>query len=373
MADGPNGETNGNDGMSDAPRNDDEHRRDRSDKSSGDFSIDAGADEEVLSTGLMTGRSASVRFARGQEAGEVTNQSRMDAANQSLADALRITYRFLQLGMVVLLVLFVFSGFQKINEGERGIAIFLGKPTRANLEPGAHLTWPYPIGELIRIGGGAVEVPISRIFMPNRPGTTSDDALLEVPIDQFGSMGRLNPSRDGSLITSDLNIAHTQWTANYHRSNHMRYIENVLPEQEPALVIAAVRRGVVQVIAETSIDDLLKKSAESIAASVRVIAQETLDELETGITIDRVVLVRKTPPLYLLDQFASVQSAAQNAGKAREDALLERDQMLNEVAGRAAPVLISMIEAYERYIELGEEEQASALLDQIDIVLEGGR
>ncbi len=327
--------------------------------------------EEVRRDELVTGRSASVRFERGQDSVVATNQLRMDAANQSLADALRITYRFLQLGMVVLLVLFVFSGFQKINEGERGIAVFLGKPTRGNLEPGAHLTWPYPIGELIRIGGGAVEVPISRIFMPNRPGTTSDDALLEVPLDQFADMGRLNPSRDGSLITSDLNIAHTQWTANYHRSNHMRYIENVLPEQEQALVVAAVRRGVVQVVAETSIDDLLKKSAESIAASVREIAQKTLDDLESGITIDRVVLVRKTPPLYLLDQFASVQSAAQNAGKAREDALLERDQMLNEVAGRAAPVLISMIEAYERHIELGEEQEASALLAQIDLVLAG--
>ncbi len=372
MTDAPNGESNDNDRISDAQGNAGEHRHGRCDGPIDDFSAAIETDEEVLSTGLVTGRSASVRFARRQGAGEATNQSRMDAANQSLADALRITYRFLQLGMVVLLVLFVFSGFQKINEGERGIAVFLGKPTRANLEPGAHLTWPYPIGELIRIGGGAVEVPISRIFMPNRPGTTSDDALLEVPLDQFGNMGRLNPSRDGSLITSDLNIAHTQWTANYHRSNHMRYIENVLPEQEPALVVAAVRRGVVQVIAETSIDDLLKKSAESIAASVRVIAQETLDELETGITIDRIVLVRKTPPLFLLDQFASVQSAAQNAGKAREDALLERDQMLNEVAGRAAPVLISMIEAYERHIELGEDEEARALLADIDTVLAGG-
>lgn len=365
MADVPNDETN--DETRDAEHNAQDQHHDLGDK----LGVDFGADEEVQSAGLITGRSASVRFARGQDSGVVTNQSRMDAANQSLADALRITYGFLQLGMVVLLVLFVFSGFQKINEGERGIAVFLGKPTRANLEPGAHLTWPYPIGELIRIGGGAVEVPISRIFMPNRPGTTSDDALLEVPLDQFGNMGRLNPSRDGSLITSDLNIAHTQWTANYHRSNHMRYIENILPEQEPAIIVAAVQRGVVQVIAETSIDDLLKKSAESIAARVRVIAQQTLDELESGITIDRIVLVRKTPPLFLLNQFASVQSAAQNAGKAREDALLERDQMLNEVAGRAASVLISMIEAYERHIELGEDEQASALLAQIDLVLAG--
>jgi modulator of FtsH protease HflK len=328
---------------------------------------------ETPNEGLVSGRSASIRFSRERKVGGAANQERMDAANQSLADALRITYGFLQVGMVVLLILFVFSGFQKINEGERGISIFLGKPSRTQLEPGAHLTWPYPIGELIRVGGGAVEVPLARDFMPNSPNARSgDEAILEMPIDQFSGQGRLNPVRDNSLITADLNIAHTQWTVNYHRSNHLRFVEHILPEQERMVIVIAARRGVVQTMAETTIDDLLKKSAESIAAKVRVIAQQTLDDLESGITIDRVVLVRKTPPLFLLDRFASVQSAAQNAGKAREDALLKRDQSLNTVAGRAAPVLISMIEAYERDIELGEIDKASAMLEQIDTVLAGG-
>jgi modulator of FtsH protease HflK len=326
-----------------------------------------GADE-----GLMTGRSASVRFARKQAAVGNADKARMDTANQSLADALRITYGLLQFGMVVLLVLFVFSGFQKIHEGERGIAVFLGKPSSSNLEPGAHLTWPFPIGELIRVGGGSAEVPISRVFMPNRAGGASDNQLLDAPLDQFSGGGRLAPSRDGSLITADLNIAHTQWTANYHRSNHLRYVENIVPETERALVVVAVRRGVVRTMAETTIDGLLKESAEMIAGRVREIAQMTLDEFESGITIDRVVLVRKTPPLYLRELFASVQSAAQNAGKAREDALLERDQILNDVAGRAAPVLISMIDEYERFVEIGQDGDASELLAVIDTVLAGG-
>lgn len=322
---------------------------------------------------LITGRAASVRFSRRQpESGLATNKARMDAANQSLADALKITYRFLQLGMLVLVLLFVFSGFQKISEGERGISVFLGKPARLNIEPGAHLTAPYPIGEMIRVGEGAVEVPLARVFMPNRPGNASDDQLLVANISEFNSQGRLNPARDGSLITADLNIAHTQWTVNYHRSDHLSYVENILPDQERQIVAVAARRGVVRTLAEITIDDLLKSSAEAIASRVREIAQEALDTLESGITIDRVVLVRKDPPLYLLDRFASVQSAAQNAGKAREDALLKRDQTLNEVAGRAAPVLIDMISEYEKYIELGRHEQAEDLLTKIDVVLAGG-
>ncbi|CAN0593950.1 unnamed protein product, partial [Laminaria digitata] len=181
--------------------------------------------------GLVTGRAASVRFNRGGDAGVTSNRARMDAANQSLADALKITYNFLQVGMVVLIVLFIFSGFQKINEGERGISVFLGKPARTNIEPGAHLTWPYPVGEMIRVGEGAVEVPLGSYFMPARPGATSEEQLINADINEFNNGGRLNPATDSMLITADQNIAHAQFRVNYHRENHLRFVQNILPEQ----------------------------------------------------------------------------------------------------------------------------------------------
>ncbi len=353
--------------MADAPQ---DHDQNPVEETAGDPVVDQ-VESESLNEGLIPARAASVRFNRDASAGAMTNKLRMDTANQSLADALRITYGLLQFGMVILLFLFVFSGFQKINEGERGISVFLGKPSGRQIEPGAHLTWPYPIGEMIRVGGGAVEVPLAKGFMPNSPGAASNDAMLDMPLNRFNDGGQLSPLRDGSLITADLNIAHTQWTVNYHRSNHLRFVENILPEQEYATIMIAARRGVVHTMAETTIDDLLKKSAEAIASRVREKAQKTLDDLESGITIDRIVLVRKTPPLYLLRQFASVQSAAQNAGKAREDSLLLREQALNQVAGRAASVLITMIDEYEKFTELGQTQEAVEMLAMIDQVLAG--
>ena len=322
--------------------------------------------------GLITGRAASVRFNRDQSRAVSNNRARMDAANQSLADALRITYRFLQVGMFVLVMLFVFSGMQRINEGERGISVFLGKTSSTNLEPGAHITAPYPMGEMIRVGEGAVEIALARDFMPSRPGVTSEDELLNADISVFNSNARLNPASDSMMLTADQNIAHAQFRVNYHRSDHLSYVENVLPELERPLITLQVRRAVVHTIAETTIDDLLKSSAEAIGAQIREKAQRSLDKLDSGITIDRVVLVRKNGPLFILDKFASVQSAAQSAGEERENALLNRDRMLNEVAGRASPVLIDMINEYERLIELSENDEAEALLAQIDTVMEGG-
>ncbi len=346
------------------------------DQSSPEASV-AGQDDAVNGAeatpepGLISGRTASVRFDRRSTSAHTNNRARMDAANQSLADALKITYVFLQFGMVILVVLFFFSGVQRINEGERGIKVLLGKPTQTNIEPGAHFTAPYPIGEMIRVGAGAVEIPMARDFMPTRPGSMSDDELLNADFGGFNSSGRLNPSADSMILTADQNIAHAQFRVNYHRSDHREYVENIRPQDEEWVVRLTVRRAIVHTMAETTIDDLLKASAESIGERIREHAQRTLDEVDTGIVIDRVVLVRKTPPLYLSDRFASVQSAAQNAGKEREDALLQREQMLNEVAGRASGVLISMINEYERLTELGESDQAEALLKKIDAVMMG--
>jgi regulator of protease activity HflC (stomatin/prohibitin superfamily) len=328
-----------------------------------------GAEPEV---GLISGRSASVRFERKSDSSLSNNRARMDAANQSLADALRITYAFLQFGMVILVVLFFFSGVQRINEGERGIKVFLGKPTQTNIEPGAHITAPYPIGEMIRVGEGAVEIPLGSDFMPTRPGATSEQQLINASIDEFNSNGRLNPASDSMILTADQNIAHAQFRVNYHRSNHRDFVENVLPQNENEMVRLVVRRAVVHTMAETTIDDLLKTSTEAVESRIREAAQGSLDDVDAGITIDRVVLVRKSPPMYLLDRFASVQSAAQAAGEEREKALLDRERMLNDVAGRGSGVLIEMINEYERLVELGENEASEELLAKIDTVMLGG-
>ncbi len=330
-----------------------------------------GESQEPSDPNPVPSREASVRLRGAETTQEAADLARMDSANQSLADALKITYGLLKVAMVVLVVLFLVSGVQSIKEGERGISVRFGKQVRTNLEPGFQWSFPYPIGEIVRVGEGAVEMAVAKEFMPNIPGSQSDEEALTIDIDRFNDSSTLDPANDGSNITSDFNIAHTQWSVNYRRSNHSLFVSNMLPEQERLVMKAVVQRAVVHVIAEVNIDDLLKNSSESISGRVRTMAQQTLDDLESGITIDRVVLARKNAALSLRSKFNSVQTAAQTAGKAREDALLLRDQMLNEVAGRGSDVLIEQINEFERLIELGQMDDAEAQLAKIDAILEG--
>lgn len=310
-------------------------------------------------------RSASVqlRDAEGHDA------AMMDPANQSLADALRITFVLVQAAMVVLAALFIFSGFQTIREGERGLSLLFGKVVRNNLEPGFHFSAPYPFGELVKVNTGNESAKVLREFWPYAaPGREEDS------VERLSSRAVLDPTRDGSLITADLNIAHSQWQAVYRRTNPTEFVRNILEEEESDIVSAALTRGVVRTMATIGIDDLLKPQAgetRAIAQQAQEIAQSTLDALDSGITIEQFEMSRKTPPVSLLGRFQEVLDARSDSQQAISQARTERDTMLNEAAGEAAAGLLWMISRYELMLELGDRDGAADVLARIDGVLGG--
>ena len=80
--------------MSD-PHGHDEHTHDDSTQGVEDIIAESTGAGDSPEPGLISGRAASVRFDRRGDSVHTNNRARMDAANQSLADALKITYVFL--------------------------------------------------------------------------------------------------------------------------------------------------------------------------------------------------------------------------------------------------------------------------------------
>ena len=311
-------------------------------------------------------RHTSVRL---REDGTAQEAALMDPANQSLADALKITFYLLQGAMVVLAGLFVFSGFQTVREGESGISVLFGRAVKTNLDPGFHFAAPYPLGELVKVDTGNVAEELKRSFWPAVSDKNLDDSIERLP-----SRAQLDPERDGSLITADLNIAHTQWQAVYRRVNPVKYANNILPAHEESIVRSALERGVVRTMAAITIDELLKPQeggTRAIAERAREIAQETLDALDSGINIEQFELGRRTPPAQLLNKFRAVLDARSEAQKAITEARGQRDTELNEAAGEASGVLLWLISRYEVAIETHDSGESEKILASIDTILEG--
>lgn len=313
-------------------------------------------------------RSLSLRTAGDERDPEMTGS--LDPANQSLMDALRITFRLLQLAMVVLLGLFLLSGFQSVKENERGIRLVFGKVARDNLPPGFQFSYPYPVGELVKVDQGNKELRVDEAFWV----FLADQREREASLDQLPRRIKLNPANDGALLTSDGNLVHARWQIRYRRDDATSFAQNVSLEHEESIVRAAAQRGIVQAVARTTIDDLLKQTDSdeaSVAMSAREIAQRMLDGMNSGIVIEQLRMTDRTPPLFVRERFTAVQTAVQNAGKKREEAESEARQILNQAAGSGVGPLLELISQYELAVEQNDEAKKNELLSRIDRTLEG--
>ena len=291
----------------------------------------------------------------------------LDPANQSLADALRITLRLVWVGMLFLGVLFLISGFQTVRENERAIRLLFGRVDLREVGAGFRFSWPYPLGELIKVDVGQQELKLDRDFWVDP----------DKPLDQQNATANLIPGQVGSNLTADGNIAHTRWKIVYQRSNPESYAQNVLMdaknEAEQRVVRAIVKRAVVRACSQASIEGLLKQKTDVIASSVRQFAQGAIDELKMGVTIKQVLLEDVTPPLFVRAQFNNVQSAVTDAGKALQEAQTVANSTLAAKAGVAAPAMIALINQYELAVEGDTTKDRAALLAKIDDILDGGK
>jgi membrane protease subunit HflK len=323
---------------------------------------------EASGAPLPPRRAGSVVLREGTEAAEF---NALDPANQSLADALRFMLRILQAGMLVLAVMYAFSGVKSVREGERGIRLLFGRIQAQNLETGLHWSAPYPMGDLVRVQQFPREMDISKDFwIYIAPGTVDPSpekqaAQASLKPDQGGS---------GSVITADGNIAHTKWKFSYERNAVEDYSKNVLPDDEESLVLAAVKRGVVQAVAQVTLNELLQQGGEqgaTVPFVAKKVAQETLDRMHSGLQIKALTMDPPIPPLWVRQDFNKASAAAANANKAIEDAKTYRTERLNTAAGNVAKYLVYSIDQYEHALTLKDSTGADQILTTINSLMDG--
>ncbi|TVS07450.1 MAG: hypothetical protein EA423_04165 [Phycisphaerales bacterium] len=291
-------------------------------------------------------REASVTL---QQRTQRESGSLMDPAHESLADALRITMRVVQFAMIALVLLFFLSGARQINEGERGVRLVFGRVADDNLTPGFQLSWPFPIGDLIRVGTGTERIALdgAREFWPFLTETERRRS-----IDELGGRPSLDPANDGSLITRDQNLVHAQWRVTYQRREPASYIRNIHPEHEERIIRAVTKRAVVRHVAEQSIDGVLREGGSgegSLSIAVRSTARDLLEDIGSGIRVESMELISKVPPLAARSAFNQVSSAQSEAQREVENARAHARGALLGAAGSipAAERLVELIGEYE--------------------------
>jgi len=326
-----------------------------------------------------------------QSPGNKTGEE-LDAAGKSLSEALRISFAILKVIMLVLVVIFLASGFRTVGSDEQAIVLRFGKIRGVGEErllgPGLHWVFPYPVDEIVKIPvQKKVNLPIDSFWYYQSAsellgsGSRRKDRVPE----------KLNPVTDGYCITrsekqdqiltgtaagSDYNIIHCKWQLTYKIDDPERFFRNVYVDMEkiPAgqnytdVISKNINRpleymfadAVVTSMVNYTIDDVLFEQLAGVTQHVKNVLQEKLNAIESGIQVVSVQLTDKTWPRQVDEAFQESIKASQERQKAVSEAKTYAEQTLNKVAGPIAAQLYAALQD-----ETVSEEQKEYLWSQL--------
>ena len=294
----------------------------------------------------------------------------LDPAQQSLAEALRVSFGILKLAMLAALVAYACSGTFSVGSNEAALRLrfgdYVGAPGERVLERGTYLAAPFPIEQVVKIDTRPTTLTLDREFWYETGD--SDQGMTRDQI-RTSRARPLNPLRDGSLLTGDLNIVHARWTVTYRVTEPVQFVTNVGDGQlAEKLVRCAVQHGIVQAVAQLPADDLLKGIVNREVAVA--VAQRKLVEMGTGLTVDQLALDKVSAPVSVTGSFDAVTTAETDRAQRIVAAQQDRARILGEAAGEGSEKFLALLDRFERAAEAGPPTDAATAEASIERALE---
>lgn len=239
------------------------------------------------------------------------------------------------IGLLAILVLVVWlaSGFYIVDEGQRGIVLRFGKFSQMTTS-GANIHWPWPIEshEIVNLSG-----------------------VRTVEIGYRGSEKNKVP-KEALMLTDDENIVMVQFAVQYLLKDPKNFIfKNRSPDDA---VMGAAETSIREIVGKNKMDFVLYEGREQIAALTAKLVQEILDRYETGVLIRSVTMQSTQPP----EQVQAAFDDAVKAGQDRERQKNEGQAYANDVIPKAkgtASRLMQEAEGYKQRVIANAEGEAS--------------
>jgi membrane protease subunit HflK len=292
-----------------------------------------------------------------------------DPAQQSLAEALRMSFAILKLAMVALLVAYAFSGTFSVGSNEVALRLrfgdYVGGSGERILERGTYLAAPFPIEEIVKVDTRPTTLTLDKEFWFE---TSAQESGMTRSQMQARKALPLHPLRDGSLITGDSNIAHAKWTITWRVADPVAYLTNVGGRPLAAEIVRLVaQQGIVQAAAGIAAEELLRGVVNRDLAVGAM--QRRLDDMRTGLMIDQLTLDKVSAPMRVAASFDAVTSAESDRAGRIVAAQQERSRILGETAGEASTALLELIVAHEQASERGDAAATAATEARIEKAL----
>ena len=231
--------------------------------------------------------------------------------NTVFDDILSTLTRYFVILVAIVVVLICLSGVRIVKSGEVAVVLRFGKLVGNTYEeqvhePGLFFAFPYIIDEVITVPVGSVK---------------------ELTVTTHYTEGEmLNSEQRGYVITGDQNIAVISASVKYNITDAVSYALHV--KDADRIINAAVSGAMVKSAAHRAVDGILTSEKEAYATEVRAMAQQTLDEIGTGITLSNLELTKVSMPEEVRETYENVNAATVQAATLAEKALQYRDSLM---------------------------------------------
>ena len=236
--------------------------------------------------------------------------------------------------ILILIILWLLSGFYKVNANEQGVVLRFGEWVRTTL-PGLHYHLPYPIER----AKTPKVTKVNKTEIGFREINNTQRMLLE----------------ESLMLTGDENIVDINFSVFWVINDAGKYLFKL---RNPDASIKSISESVMrEVIGNTPIADALAERRQEIEMLSLDKIQNVLDKYESGIKVTQLQLQKVDPPDQVIDSFRDVQRARADKEKVINEGIAYKNDIIPRARGESEQI-IQKAEAYKREVVARSEGDA---------------
>ena len=236
--------------------------------------------------------------------------------------------------ILILIILWLLTGFYKVNANEQGVVLRFGEWVRTTL-PGLHYHLPYPIER----AKTPKVTKVNKTEIGFRELNNTQRMLLE----------------ESLMLTGDENIVDINFSVFWVINDAGKYLFKL---RNPDASVKSISESVMrEVIGNTPIADALAERRQEIEILSLDKIQNVLDKYESGIKVTQLQLQKVDPPDQVIDSFRDVQGARADKEKVINEGIAYKNDIIPRARGESEQI-IQKAEAYKREVVARSEGDA---------------
>jgi membrane protease subunit HflK len=239
----------------------------------------------------------------------------------------------------VAILLWLASGFYRVNPSEVGVELAFGKYRPPFTQPGLHWNWPAPIGEVVT------------------PDVNTRNRVEIGFRSNLGNNGDVDVSEESLMLTGDENIVDIQAVVLWRIEDVEKYLFDIRDPiagiddtdrvTKDLTVKNAVEAAVREIIGQSTFEYAITDGRSQIEGKAEALAQTILDSYNSGIHIEQLSMQKADAPQEVVDAFRDVQKAKADKVSLVNEAQAYFNQVTQDAEGQATQ-LVRQSEAYKQ-------------------------